>query len=141
MEVQVMKKTGIWAARVGLLGAFFWCSTLFAGWLCYSRTQTATQSGTMIWITALIAIQILLNISFSCTAKKQHAGAQVLLFLGLVLMRVWALLGTIDASAVRSEVITIVLGVLPGILLMHGLTQLGWNAAEYFWRKSKSICM
>ncbi len=136
-----MKKTGIWAARIGLLGAFFWCSNLFAVWLCYSRTRIATQSGTMIWITALIAIQILLNISFACTAKKQHVGSQVVLFLGLVLMRVWALLGTIDASAVRSEVITMILGVLPGILIMHGLTQLGCNAAEYFWRKSKCICV
>lgn len=52
-------------------------------------------------------------------------------------MRIWALLGTIDASAVRNEVITIILGVLPGILIMHGLTQLGCNVAEHFWRKPR----
>lgn len=130
-----MKKTGIWAVRMGLLGIFFWCSSLFATWSCYRHTSIEMQSGTMIWIAALIGIQILLYISFSCTAKKQRVGWQAALFLGLVLMRVWALLGTIDASAVTSEVVTIVLGVLPGILVMHGLTQLGCNAAEYTWRK------
>ena len=74
---------------------------------------------------------------FSWTEKKQRTGWQVALFLGIVLMRILALLGTIDGSAVRNEVITMILGVLPAILLVHGLTQLGCNAAEYAWRKSQ----
>lgn len=134
-----MKKIGIWTARMGLLGVFFWCSSLFATWLCYRHTPIEVQSGTMIWVAALIGLQILLYLSFSWTEKKQRMGWQAALFLGIVLMRVWALLGTIDASAVRNEVITIILGVLPGILIMHGLTQLGCNAVEYFGRKSKRI--
>ena len=132
-----MKKTGIWAARVGLLGIFFWCSSLFEAWLCHSHTPIEMQSGTMIWISALIGLHILLYISFSYTEKRQRVGWQAALFLGIVLMRILALLGTLNGDTVRNEVITIVLGVLPAVLIMHGLTQFGCNAAEYVWRKSQ----
>ena len=76
-EVEAMKKIGIWTARVGLLGIFFWCSSLFATWLCYRHTPIEVQSGTMIWVAALIGLQILLYLSFSWTEKKQRTGWQL----------------------------------------------------------------
>lgn len=138
MEVKAVKKIGVWAVRIGLLGVFFWCSNLFMIWSCYRRTLIETLLGTMIWVASLIGIQILLNVSFSCTAKKQHVGWQIGLFAGLVLMRLLPLLGTIDAGAAENEVITIILSLLPGILIIHGLTQLSCNAAEYFWKNQNA---
>ena len=70
-----MKKIGIWTARVGLLGIFFWCSSLFATWLCYRHTPIEVQSGTMIWVAALIGLQILLYLSFLDGKEAAHGVA------------------------------------------------------------------
>ncbi len=132
-----MKSIKVWLGRLGLFGVFYWCSAQFENWQATNRHQIMPNC--MIWISALMVIHCLIYLTFAFMKEKQSFGWQFFALAALVFIRLWVVLGNITADAVPNEVLMIELNLLPGILVMHGVIQIGCNIVEYLWRNPRSV--